>query len=134
MNGYSGVGCLAMARLCGNMFGGKGSGFRLSSVTQLMMFLFSLSPGQRRPSALYWIPLLWRGIDGALVDGEGPQSTREGPQSTSGISLPQSTSGKAFVVATVNGPEIVGSESISLKLKTQTPLIRTFLSCLFDFC
>ena len=75
MNGYSGVGCLAMARLCGNMFGGKGSGFRLSSVTQLMMFLFSLSPGQRRPSALYWIPLLWRGIDGALVDGEGPQST-----------------------------------------------------------
>ena len=46
MNGYSGVCCLAMARLCGNMFDGKGSGFRLSSVTQLMMFLFSLSPGE----------------------------------------------------------------------------------------
>ena len=30
---------------CGNIFGGKGSGLRLSSVTQLMMFLFSLSPG-----------------------------------------------------------------------------------------
>ena len=57
----------------------------------------------------------------------------EGPQSTSGLSLPI-LPGKAFVVATVNGPEMVGLESLSLQFKTQNLLIRTFFSCLFDMC
>ena len=73
------------------MFGGKGSGFRLSSVTQLMMFLFSLSPVEGGQAHFIGSFLYGGGVDGALVDGEGPQSTREGPQSTSGLSLPQST-------------------------------------------
>ena len=65
------------------MFGGKGSGLRLSSVTQLMMFLFSLSPGEGGQAHFIGSFLYGGGVDGALVDGEGPQSTREGPQSTS---------------------------------------------------
>ena len=102
------------------MFGGKGSGLRLSPVTLLMMLLFSLSPGEGGQA--HFIGTLLYG--GALL---GPSWTERG------LSLPI-LPGKAFLVATVNGPEMVGSESLSLKLKTQTLLIRTFFSCLFDFC
>ena len=57
------------------MFGGKGSGLRLSSVTQLMMFLFSLSPGEGGQAHFIGSLLYGGGVGGALVDGEGPQST-----------------------------------------------------------
>ena len=102
------------------MFGGKGSGLRLSSVTQLMMFLFSLSPGEGG-QAHFIGSLLYGGGVGGLSWMER------------GLSLPI-LPGKAFVVATVNGPEMVGLESLSLQFKTQNLLIRTFFSCLFDFC
>ena len=57
------------------MFGGKGSGLRLTSVTQLMMFLFSLSPGEGGQAHFIGSLLYGGGLGGALVDGEGPQST-----------------------------------------------------------
>ena len=50
-----------------------------------------------------------------------------------GLSLPI-LPGKALVIETVNDPEMVRLDSLSLKLKTHSPSIRTFFSCLFDMC
>ena len=95
------------------MFGGKGSGLRLSSVTQLMMFLSWGSPGEGGQAHFI----------GSLLYGGVSWTER-------GLSLPI-LPGKALVMETVNDPEMVRLDSLSLKLKTHSPSIRTFFS-LFD--